>query len=369
MSSPSADAAGPGVMAGGGDYRDRSVTQHEAAAVGYPLVATAVDAVVGAAPPAAGTAVFADLGAASGNNSLRPLAIALDRLRAAPAGGGDPGVLVVHTDLPGNDFRTLFGVVEDEPGSYLVGRDEVFPLVAGRSFYRRIFPAASLWFGWSASSLHWLSAAPGPIPDHFFIHLSHDTACQAAYLTRSRADWAGFLDHRAVELVPGGGLVIVDVLRGDDGLVGSEALFDALAGAIARQRDAGLIGDREYADLLYPTWFRSRSEIEEPFTPDFRASDGSRLELLDVRESVLTDPFADLLATGDAAGYARQQAGFLRAFLEPSFASQLAADRDQASRTGVLDAIFTATRDAIAADPAAVGPAYRLGAVRVRKPA
>ena len=165
----------------------------------------------------------------------------------------------------------------------------------------------------------------------------------------------------------GGGLVIVDVERGVDGLVGSEALFDALAGAIALQRDAGVLSAQEYAALLYPTWFRSRREIEEPFVPDFRATDGSRLALPEVLETVLPNPFADLLAAGDAAGYARQQTGFLRAFLQPSFASQLAAGRDRASRDAALDAVFDATAVAIEADPAAVRPAYRLSAVRLRK--
>ena len=159
MSSPPADAAG--VMAGGGDYRNRSETQHEAAAVGYPLVASAVDSLAGLAPTSE-PAVLADFGAASGNNSLRPLTIALDRLDAAQAAAPGRRAVVVHTDLPGNDFRTLFDVVEHDAGSYLVGRDGVVPLVAGRSFYERIFPSSSLWFGWSASSLHWLSAAPGP---------------------------------------------------------------------------------------------------------------------------------------------------------------------------------------------------------------
>ena len=344
-----------GVMAAGGEYRDQSQTQHEAAAVGYPLIETAVAGVGGSTP-----SVIADLGAASGNNSLRPLKLALDALAS-------DRVLVVHTDLPDNDFRTLFGVVDHDSRSYLVGRDEVFPVVAGRSFYRRVLPRASLAFGWSASSLHWLSAAPRPIPDHFFVHLSSDTDVQRDYRQRSREDWVRFLDHRAVELQPGAGLVIVDVLRGADGLMGSEALFDRLAAALTAQRDAGVITGAEYAQLGYPTWFRSRADLADPFQPTFTATDGSVLELAEVRESTLADPFAALLEQGRRAEYAQEQTGFLRAFLEPSFTAQLSAERDAGSRAAAVDAIFGATERAIAADPDAVSPAYRLCAVRIAK--
>lgn len=353
-------------MAGGGDYRDRSQTQHEAAAVGYPMIAAAIaelgDRVDRAGRPDAdaGPIVLADFGAASGNNSLRPMSIALDAFAAERA-------LVVHTDLPGNDFATLFGVVDHDPGSYLVGRDDTFALVAGRSFYDRIFPASTLSFGWSASSLHWLSAAPGPVPDHFFVHLSGDAACREAYRQRSQQDWRRFLDHRATELRPGAGLVIVDVLRDEDGTMGSEALFDRLAAAIAAQRDAGVLTETEYADLVYPTWFRSVPDLSEPFDPVYASAAGAVLELVEVQRSVLADPFADLLSEGRVADYAREQTGFLRAFLEPSFTAQLAPSRDAASRAAVLAAIFTTTERSIAADPEAVSPAYRLSAIRIRR--
>ncbi|MFD4183078.1 SAM-dependent methyltransferase, partial [Rhodococcus sp. NPDC058514] len=192
-----------GVMLGG-VYRDESRTQHDAAAVGYPLIGRALAHLP---PPDGFPVLIADFGAAQGTNSQWPIALALDRVRElAPS----VPVLVVHTDLPGNDFAGLFDAVEHGADSYLVGRPQVFPLVAGRSFYRRILPDARLAFGWSSSSLHWLSATPAPIPDHFFVHLSRDAAAREAYQRRSRRDWIDFLEHRAAELCPGGGVVVVD---------------------------------------------------------------------------------------------------------------------------------------------------------------
>ncbi|NLE81811.1 MAG: class I SAM-dependent methyltransferase [Rhodococcus sp.] len=351
----------PGVMLGG-VYQHESRTQHDAAAIGYPLIAAAIAGIsagLGSAP-----VIIADFGAAQANNSLRPVALALDRIRSSSP---DVGFTVVHTDLPHNDFATLFDVVDRSPESYLNGRAEVFPFVAGRSFYDRIFPPSSLTFGWSSSSLHWLSAAPAPIPDHFFVHLSEHAPARHAYRACSQDDWTSFLDHRSVELAPGGGLVVVDVLRGDDGLVGSEALFDCLESALRQCRDDGLVTHVEYDSLVYPTWFRSVDELRAPFTPNFVGSAGNELALLDCITTVLEDPFAALLERGEVGDYASAQAGFLRGFLSPSFESQLDPGRSSADKNAVLDEIWRRTAERIAADPHAAAPAYRLSAVRIRR--
>lgn len=361
-----ADEAGhnsPGVMLGG-EYRHSSRTQHDAAAIGYPLIDVALDEVmldrIGVSAPF----MIADFGAAQANNSLRPIGVAVDRVRRAHP---DAGIAVVHTDLPQNDFAALFDVVDHAPESYLHDREEVFPLVAGRSFYTRIFPHASLTFGWSSSSLHWLSAAPAPISDHFFVHMSRDESVREAYRARSRSDWTNFLDHRSVELLHGGGLVIVDVLRGDDGLVGSEKLFDCLESALRECRDDGVITRGEHGSLVYPTWFRSVEELRAPFAPSFVGSTGGEMTLLDCITTVLDDPFAELLDRGAIDDYAGAQSGFLRGFLSPSFESQLNPQRSSADKSAVLEDIWRRTAERIAEDPHAVAPAYRLCAVCLRK--
>jgi hypothetical protein len=351
-----------GVMLGGA-YRADSTTQYEAAAIGYPLIEDAVGALP--SPDSGdGPVVIADFGAAQGTNSLQPISLALDSLSAREL---SPPAVVVHTDLPGNDFAGLFDTVDRSTDSYLVDRPDVFPLVAGRSFYERIFPADTLAFGWSSSSLHWLSTAPGPIPDHFFVHQSHDSSSRIAYAARSTSDWTTFLDHRSVELQVGAGVVIVDVLRGNDGLVGSEALFDCLAEALRAALEQGVLSDSEYARMVYPTWFRSVDDLHAPFDPVFTGRTGGQLDLVDLTTTVLADPFGDLLAHNETAEYAAKQTGFLRAFLAPSFASQLDPGRDAAAKARLLERIWAGTRDLIAAHATSVAPAYRLSAVRITR--
>lgn len=308
--------------------------------------------------------IFADFGAASGSRSLGGLKVAVQTWQRRPSAGP---LFVVHTDLPDTDFAPLFDVIDRSAESYQASPDGVFPLVAGRSPFQRAFPARSLAFGWSVSSLHGVSSVPAPIPDHFFVHLSGNEAARAAYRDRSAQDWRAFLDHRCAEMAPGCGIVVVDGLRGDDGLIGCEGLFGCVAGAIAKARVDGVLTAAEVATVGYPAWFRSLPEIGGPFAPVFTGSTGETLEWVETRTAVLPDPFADLLTAGRSLEYADNQVRMLRAVLEPHFGATTDASRPHYQRRAAWDAVWAHTRDRIARDPHAVAPAYRMAAIRLRK--
>ena len=82
-------------------------------------------------PKAPQPIAIADYGAATGYNSLLPLgaAIAIIRKRAR----SDQAILVAHTDLPGNDFTTLFNTLADDQDSYLKKDSATYASVVGRS--------------------------------------------------------------------------------------------------------------------------------------------------------------------------------------------------------------------------------------------
>jgi hypothetical protein len=347
-------------MAGDGRYSASSATQHTAAAAGLALIDAAVDdaAVAAQGPPL----LLADFGAATGTNSLEPIGAALRALRRrAPS----RPVYVVHADIVGNDFTTLATVLETSPQRYAADDPHVLPLMAARSLYDPVLPADQLAFGWTASTLHWLSRAPGDVRGHFFVQLSDDAAARGRYAERSAADWRAFLDGRAAELAPGASVVAVDVLMGDDGLMGSEALFDRLADALRGAHADGALTPEELDRIVYPTWFRTLAELRAPFAPEYRAAGGQRLALVHVEPVIEPDPFADLL--DDPPAYAEAQVGFLRGFLEPSFTAALDPERGDAGRGAALERVWTRARDLVAADPRAVSPAYRLVALRVRR--
>lgn len=334
----------------------------DAAAFAYPMVRTAVDeALRSGASRGATPSMFADFGAGSGGRSLAGLKVAVHawqrRVTAAP-------LLVVHGSGPGSDLATLFDAVERSADSYL-DNDGVYSLVSGRSPFQRAFPQRSLALGWTVSSLHMVSSAPAPIPDHFFVHLSADEAARAAYRDRSAQDWRAFLEHRCAEMAPGCGVVVVDGLRGDDGLIGCEGLFGCLAQAIAQAHADGVLTGAEAGAVGYPAWFRSLPELGEPFAPAFAGSTGGTLEWVETRTVVLTDPFADLLSAGRFHRYADNQVRVLRSLLAPHVtAGRVPAPRH---RRDAWHQVWADTTDRIARNPHAVAPVYRMVAIRLRK--
>ena len=156
-----------------------------------------------------------DLGAAGGGNSLEPVA------RALAARGQGEAALVVHTDIPSNDFTALFELLAGSPRTYL-GEPGVFALAEGRSFYEPLFPEGFLSLGWSSIAVHWLSGVPTPIPDHIFSTFASGSV-REALRERSASDWRAFLTHRARELRASGRLVVLGGAARDDGMSDAEA--------------------------------------------------------------------------------------------------------------------------------------------------
>ena len=77
--------------------------------------------------------VIADYGASTGHNSLLPICAAIAVLRKRTR--HDHSTLVVHTDIPDNDFTAMFRTLAEDPDSYLSQDAATFASAVGRSFY------------------------------------------------------------------------------------------------------------------------------------------------------------------------------------------------------------------------------------------
>ena len=272
--------------------------------------------------------VVADLGCAQGRNSLAPMRAAVTGFRAA----GATDIDVIHTDLPNNDWATLFAVIEHDPDTYLID-EGIHPFVVGRSFYDRLFTPSTLHLAWTASALHWLSSPPQPLSDHFFAQSSTDAVAREHYRSRSAADWERFLAHRSVELAPSGAVVFVDVCTDDQGSTGSQPLFECLQAALRGARDRGDLSDRDYAATVYPSWFRTFSRVASALH--------SHLPRAEWRRPRTGIPDADhhgrpilarLRKQRQRRGIRRLPNRLLKAFLEPSFRSAWALSPDDCDR-------------------------------------
>ena len=113
--------------------------------------------------------------------------------RDGPDGPGDrhaPGadsapVEIVHTDLPQNDFGSLFALLAS-PSGYPAGRQEIYPSAIGRTLYGPLLPERQLLIGWSGITLHWLSTVPVAVPDQIYPNLvtgPAESACASSRRT------------------------------------------------------------------------------------------------------------------------------------------------------------------------------------------
>ena len=117
-------------------------------------------------------------------------------------------VLVVHTDVPDNNFTVLFETLADDPDTYLRKDAATFASAVGRSFYSQIIPSNSVHLGWSSWAIQWLSRVPAPVPDHVHVAYSADEACPHRVRQAGRARLARIRRiprSRAVSRRPPGG--------------------------------------------------------------------------------------------------------------------------------------------------------------------
>ena len=330
---------GSGAMEGGGYYTEHSQPQEAYGELGFEWL----EAATGEAP-ADGTVVIADMGAAGGGNSLEPMRRAIAAVRARRA---DAPVIVVHTDIPANDFRALLELVASSPRSYLRGVEGVYALAEGRSFFERLFPDDHLAVGWSSIAVHWLSAVARPIDGHVYCSFATGAA-RDALRAQSAADWRAFLAARAAELRPGGRMVVVGGAALDDGSSGAEGLMDMANTALGGLVSVGLLAEDEYARMTIPTWNRTEAEFVAPFA----AGEAGGLELRRHTLRTLDDPYlAAYRSDGDADAFATAVAGFFQAAFEPSLWSALDPSRDGPARAVLATRFNGRLRTAIAADP------------------
>ncbi|WP_018331874.1 hypothetical protein [Actinomycetospora chiangmaiensis] len=309
-------------MEGGGHYNAHASAQAASATFALDLVR---DAARTAPVGPDGTVTVVDYGASEGRNSLAPVGAVVETLRQVH-GEGLP-VRVFHTDLPDNDFSSLFHILAEDPASYL--RPGIHPAAIGRSFYEQLLPAGSVGLGWSSIAVHWLREVPGPL--HGFWPTVATGGQAAAWTRAAAADWSAFLTARAAELLPGARLVVVVGGAHGDGPTrrsGAEPVMAEVARGLAALVEAGVLSAAERDAMVIPAWYRTEAEWRAPF------SDGLGLELERFEHVDLGDP---LWQQSGGAGYAQAVAAAIRVSFGPSLLHALEPQRRETVAAALFD--------------------------------
>ncbi|KAL8462434.1 hypothetical protein ACS0TY_033452 [Phlomoides rotata] len=171
------------------------------------------------------TFAVADLGCSCGSNTVYTVEVIIKHMikRYEAAGCEAPEFSAFFSDLPSNDFNTLFQLLPPNGGATmedcLASDNHRSYFVAGvpGSFYRRLFPSRSIDVFYSAFSLHWLSQVPEAVLDKksksynkgkVFIHGATQTTA-IEYKKQFQNDLGNFLGFRSKEMKRGGSMFLV----------------------------------------------------------------------------------------------------------------------------------------------------------------
>ncbi len=170
----------------------------------------------------------------------------IDYLRKTKKLAKEP--LIVHNDLPTNDWASLFQLLTED-SSYN-------GVASGRTFYEQCLPSNSLSIGHSSTALHWLSKKPCNLSNHCYIGFDEDLKEYQAFKELAYLDYSQFLRHRSCELVPGGVLILTILCTNNQGRPGIENILNLL------YECAQLLPftAQELLDFTIPMYFRSSKE-------------------------------------------------------------------------------------------------------------
>jgi hypothetical protein len=309
-----------------------------------------------AIPRAPQPIAIADYGAATGYNSLLPISAAIAAIRKRTR--SDHAILVAHTDVPGNDFTTLFSTLSDDQDSYLKKDSATYASVVGRSFYTQILPSDSIALGWTSWAIHWLRKVPMPIPDHIEISYSTNEEARRAYARQAAEDWHDFIAFRGRELAPGGQIVVLTVGLKPDGRSGFTPAYDAIMTALSRFVAEGFITADEMRRMSIPSTGRDEAAFRAPFHPSgrFEGLEIEHFEMIDGEDRF----WSQFQTDKDERAFGANWAEFLRASMFPMLAAAVDVDadtnrgRDRRSdrRRQFVDDLTASVAAALAAAPA-----------------
>ena len=293
--------------------------------------------------------VVADYGSSEGKNSLAPVKVAVNALRQRL--GPDWPILVYHTDLPANDFKSLFAVLENHPDRYTVNDPHIFPCAIGRSFYQQLLPAGHVALGWCSYAAMWVSQIPNAMPDHIFVPRMGD-ATRRAFHQQGAQDWEAFLTLRAIELRSGGRLVVVVPAAGEDGLSGYEKIMDDAYAVLGDMVTESAITARERESMVIGAWPRRRRDLLVPFE---KTGLFCGLTVEHCETSPLPDAaWAAYDRDDDIENLVKKHAGFYRSIFSPTLALSLSRADGREARRAFGDRLEAGLTKRLMANPAPI---------------
>ncbi|CAF1505254.1 unnamed protein product [Adineta ricciae] len=162
--------------------------------------------------------VLADFGCSHGANSIYIMKIIANFIKDIQ--NWKKSFLFIHNDLPTNDWKELFDLINQQDQSY-------HGLANGCSFYEACLQPNSLTIAFSSASIHWLSRKPCNISNHCISIYAQGEELQL-FRNQSKIDYENFLKNRSIELIENGILILVINCLNENNLTMTESVYELL---------------------------------------------------------------------------------------------------------------------------------------------
>ncbi|MCR9256738.1 MAG: class I SAM-dependent methyltransferase [Alphaproteobacteria bacterium] len=342
-------------MRSGGYYSERTAGARIAINNALPMVRAALPPAPGAKEPLR----LADYGSADGGTSREMWYRLIEGLRDA---GDHREIVLTYTDLPSNDFSTLFrtmqGLQGDPAFAYQKAFDGVSVHGCGTGFHSQLFPKDSLDFGFSATAMHYVSETPCDITNH--VHAVGAVGEEAErFAAQARKDWERILLARAAELKPGGRFLCVNFGIDEEGRylgnTGGVQMFDMFATLWSEMRDEGRITPEDFDRATFAQYYRTQAEFTAPLLDETSPVSRAGLRLVSAGSRHTRCPYEQAFAEAggamSAAEFAANLVPTLRSWSETVFRTALSG-RPAEEAQSLVDLFYRRYEDRVAADPA-----------------
>ncbi|GLT89153.1 hypothetical protein SLE2022_071510 [Rubroshorea leprosula] len=217
---------------------------------------------------------IADLACSSGPNTFLVMSTMLQSIanKCSELKIQIPEIQFYLTDLPSNDFNTLFKGLSVFSQKYVDQYSSFFAAVSG-SYHGRIFPRNKLHLAHCSYGPHWFSRVPrivteGGLPlnrGKIYISKTSPFEVRQAYLSQFQEDFLSFLKSRSLELVPDGLMLLVLPGREseDPTCISFCYTWDVLSQAIAELVKQGLIEEEKLDSFNVPLYAPWQEEVRE----------------------------------------------------------------------------------------------------------
>ncbi|XP_026427635.1 gibberellic acid methyltransferase 2-like [Papaver somniferum] len=280
---------------------------------------------------------IADLGCATGYNTLATIDLIVDTLmkRYKEEYNYKPEFEAFFSDLPSNDFNSLFKSFQQFNDTSKKRR--YYSAGVPGSFYHRLFPGRKLHVAASLSALHWLSKIPDSVLDKKSEAWNKGRAwidgakkeVVEAYSKQSMEDLEAFLQCRREEIVEGGLLFILMAGRpgsqqpenqlGDPDSRAKHPFTNSMDQAWEDLLQEGLIDEETRDTFNIPTYMRSTDEVYTAF----HRCGGFEIQRLEYQRIVEHSKEKQEEWIKDPKSYGKAKANLVRATLKPIVESHI----------------------------------------------